>query len=378
MEIRDPEEMKDVDTIEDDWAAGELIIPEDWPCLIDGATRMVNGRGPDKSKHWILWDKIWKTHYKAYDESLNEQHINGSTSLKLMGLSDKALEELYDAIDGFFDPDFIASVEEDQPFGDFISTTIGEPWYTNEGIGNAFERADTLRDEAEKLGDYMNVWGKICSEAKNYLIKKYDEYRSKNESLNEDTVKQDGKWVNKGKEGTHGEFDTKKEADAQRKAMFARGHQVKNGSVGEQELTELFGKNKSNASDPITINIEGIKPASEHEAKFAWKYLKKSAPLYISPGKSDIEATVLSDKGNKIQVKYNQSRWVPYIPIRIKSKSYKPGKTFEVPGVGTFLMSNNGLIGLNTRPCGKDQDLFLNSVELIQVSFFENSFVQIN
>ena len=39
--------------------------------------------------------------------------------------------------------------------------------------------------------------------------------------LTEDTIKQNGKWVNKGKEGTHGTFKTKKEADAQRKAMFA-------------------------------------------------------------------------------------------------------------------------------------------------------------
>jgi len=44
------------------------------------------------------------------------------------------------------------------------------------------------------------------------------------ESLNEDTVKQDGKWVNKGDEGTHGKFKTKKAADAQRKAMFANGY----------------------------------------------------------------------------------------------------------------------------------------------------------
>lgn len=45
-----------------------------------------------------------------------------------------------------------------------------------------------------------------------------------NKHLNEDTVKTSkGKWVNKGKEGTHGTFDTKKEADAQRKAMFASG-----------------------------------------------------------------------------------------------------------------------------------------------------------
>ena len=44
------------------------------------------------------------------------------------------------------------------------------------------------------------------------------------ESLKEDTVKQGDKWVNKGDEGTHGEFKTKKEADAQRKAMFANGY----------------------------------------------------------------------------------------------------------------------------------------------------------
>lgn len=44
------------------------------------------------------------------------------------------------------------------------------------------------------------------------------------ESLKEDTVKQGSSWVNKGKEGTHGKFKTKKGADAQRKAMFANGY----------------------------------------------------------------------------------------------------------------------------------------------------------
>lgn len=49
------------------------------------------------------------------------------------------------------------------------------------------------------------------------------------DDLYEDTVKQaNGKWVNKGKEGTHGEFKTKKAADAQRKAMFAnKGESLK-------------------------------------------------------------------------------------------------------------------------------------------------------
>ena len=47
-----------------------------------------------------------------------------------------------------------------------------------------------------------------------------------NESLKEDTEKTSkGKWVNRGDSGeTHGTFKTKKEADAQRKAMFARGY----------------------------------------------------------------------------------------------------------------------------------------------------------
>lgn len=42
----------------------------------------------------------------------------------------------------------------------------------------------------------------------------------KDESLNEDTVKQGSSWVNRGKEGTHGKFKTKKEADAQRRAIW--------------------------------------------------------------------------------------------------------------------------------------------------------------
>lgn len=47
-----------------------------------------------------------------------------------------------------------------------------------------------------------------------------------NASLTEDTIKQNGKWVNKGKEGNHGKFKTKKQADAQRKAMFANRYKA--------------------------------------------------------------------------------------------------------------------------------------------------------
>lgn len=43
----------------------------------------------------------------------------------------------------------------------------------------------------------------------------------------EGTEKQGNSWVNKGKEGTHGKFKTKKQADAQRRAMYANGFEAK-------------------------------------------------------------------------------------------------------------------------------------------------------
>lgn len=69
------------------------------------------------------------------------------------------------------------------------------------------------------------------------------------ESLTEDTVKQNGKWVNKGKEGTHGKFATKKAADAQRKAMFANGYKAESlnessRTWAEKKYDELMEKGK--------------------------------------------------------------------------------------------------------------------------------------
>lgn len=64
--------------------------------------------------------------------------------------------------------------------------------------------------------------------------------------LNEDTIKQGNKWVNKGKEGTHGSFKTKKAADAQRKAMFANGY--------KESITEDVNMSRSEMIDWIEDN----------------------------------------------------------------------------------------------------------------------------
>lgn len=78
----------------------------------------------------------------------------------------------------------------------------------------------------------------------NYI---YDAFkRLKDETtLEEDTVKQGSKWVNKGKEGTHGTFKTKKAADAQRKAMFA--NKGKKATFGESIEKFPIGSTFTNA-----------------------------------------------------------------------------------------------------------------------------------
>lgn len=65
------------------------------------------------------------------------------------------------------------------------------------------------------------------------------------ENLKEDTVqKANGKWTNRGDDGTeHGEFDTKAEADAQRKAMFASGWK---GESLKEELKTYYISYKEN------------------------------------------------------------------------------------------------------------------------------------
>lgn len=70
-------------------------------------------------------------------------------------------------------------------------------------------------DEKKGIQLRMNVINAKIAELQN---------KQSQENVSEDTIKQGDKWVNKGEEGTHGSFDTKKAADDQRKAMFASGY----------------------------------------------------------------------------------------------------------------------------------------------------------
>lgn len=130
------------------------------------------------------------------------------------------------------------------------------------GVGSYIDFMDEIIDniEWEQTEDPSNpnYGGDMLKRAKrirNDLYSLKDGWIGvKNESLQEDTVKRGNSWVNKGKEGTHGKFKTKKGADAQRKAMFANGYK------GESFMRE-------SASGPRFTRDEMIEIASEAEAR---------------------------------------------------------------------------------------------------------------
>lgn len=72
-------------------------------------------------------------------------------------------------------------------------------------------------------------------------------------AIKEDTVKQGNYWVNKGKEGTHGKFKTKKAADAQRRAMFAQGFKESlKEDVNKSDLAKFIEKAVKDLQDSGT------------------------------------------------------------------------------------------------------------------------------
>lgn len=120
--------------------------------------------------------------------------------------------------------------------------------------------------EGKFKGKYVDLPVKANSkeEAEEKFLKDHPDIKSydykivaseKNEeSLKEDTVqKANGKWTNRGDDGTeHGEFDTKAEADAQRKAMFASGY--KGESLDEKLNLDKEGKALKRAIKNIVVD----------------------------------------------------------------------------------------------------------------------------
>ena len=120
------------------------------------------------------------------------------------------------------------------------------------------------------------------------------------ENLTEDTVKQDGKWVNRGEEGTHGEFKTKKEADAQRKAMFANGYKEELEEEKHIETIELPHEEYTSIEDIIRINKELDQKA--RDGKLLGLRKEKDMLMLAEPAINGIWTLFLNENGGIVKI----------------------------------------------------------------------------
>lgn len=104
-------------------------------------------------------------------------------------------------------------------------------------------------DDSSEEGYFKDIPTERLKKVLKVLLKIKNGEKVNHDELNkltESTIKQNGKWVNKGEDGTHGTFKTKKAADAQRKAMFAQGYKA-------EELEESYASKLSRRELEDTI-----------------------------------------------------------------------------------------------------------------------------
>lgn len=159
-------------------------------------------------------------------------------------------------------------------------TTDGQRKWWNEG---AEEWVDSQEDATvyNNLDYGRDEWARITNTGRK-LPKGFRRIFQPNytPSATEDTVKQGKYWVNKGKEGTHGKFKTKKAADAQRKAMFADGYSAKEGLYYDDLEEDANGYitlyrvhsdiDENNVGKDFSNEIEAVQYAKDNIKSETW------------------------------------------------------------------------------------------------------------
>lgn len=192
---------------------------------------------PRTSSH--TWGRVWKNGKldKSFDGSKYEVRQNMAKYLDSKNESFKMqsnipdLEEVAQQIWEDFQPDKIGEenwIEFDNDDARKMLGTNNETM-SFEAIGPNSKVRGAMRTQGNRIhvairNGSEGVFDSV-DEIEDFIKGSLEGFGKKEESLEEDTEKTSkGKWVNRGDTGeTHGEFKTKKEADAQRKAMFARG-----------------------------------------------------------------------------------------------------------------------------------------------------------
>lgn len=205
--------------------------------------------------------------------------------------------------------------------GESYENSLQDPASWQEAVNYQIEKfgkvGDGLLADLDDNGLYLDADEKVQLKA----------VESKEECLTEDTVKQDGKWVNKGKEGTHGEFDTKNEADAQRRAMFANGYKesvneawkdfafIVKCNDGPKELVRVVADNKSEA-EKFAKNMYAANHTTYADDRYNKWSVEESDQLREALHKNlteDVEQSAEEDiREPEAEVKINLEKFKPW------------------------------------------------------------------
>lgn len=156
----------------------------------------------------------------------------------------------------------LSESSDNEPLTEGYLDNLKNPEYWQHQVDYQIEKfgrvGGGLIQDLDENGFYLNVDNKVTSKV-----------GIKEDCLTEDTIKQGNKWVNKGKNGTHGEFKTKKAAEAQRKAMFANGfsESLTEDVDSSEEKKDEESLDPPEAGDPIGVaNLLNMLIKSEWDA----------------------------------------------------------------------------------------------------------------
>ena len=127
-------------------------------------------------------------------------------------------------------------------------------------------------------------------------------------AVDEDTIKvKDGKWTNKGKEGTHGFFKTKKEADAQRKAMF-----VNESKEDKQAFIDKFGQSAHDRFLKMKDRLKNNKVSVDIVYHTAHTSKEEMDKLLSDTENKVVKDDATGDKKMNVVKAFEDDKWIIY------------------------------------------------------------------
>ena len=223
--------------------------------------------------------------YRMINKAFKEEWEN--TSLVNIDADKKILENKLDYIINQSD-NSVDLVTYAKYFQDCIEEVFPDkPWWESVGLDIELDLFNTQDLRLTK----DHILNSIILESTDKIKTKVVDENCKDSELIEDTVKKsNGKWTNRGDDGEeHGEFNTKKEADAQRRAMYANGY--KESFSGNRRLdilldtiddsfpeidSDMFRENLIVDEDEIDRRIEEINAVCAEYKQKVENYLRSN------------------------------------------------------------------------------------------------------